>query len=64
MVTQRVFPDEFTAVKKFYYKAPKAEEIYPEELIKLEALNRHMLGKDKNLKNKVSMTPIYRTTDP
>lgn len=65
MVTQSVFPDDFSAVNKFHYKAPRAEDIYAEELYKLEALNRHASGLDKNNpKNKKSVTPIYRASDP
>ena len=38
MVTQKVFPEDFTAVNKFNYKAPRTEDIYKEEMIRLEAL--------------------------
>ena len=64
MVTQRVFPEDFTAVNKFDFKAQRPEEHYKEELSRLEALQKHQVGLDrKNPKNKVIMTPMYRNSD-
>ena len=65
MVTERVFPQDFTKVNRFLYKAPRAEDIYQEELLKLEALRQHTIGADRaNPKNTVKMTPMIGGNNP
>ena len=60
MITKRVFPDHFTSVNKFNYKIPRPETLYPEELAKLDTLNRHAVGQDRNPKNTMIVKPIMR----
>ena len=65
MVTERVFPQDFTKVNRFLYKAPKAEDIYQEELLKLEQLRQHIVGADRsNPKNTVKMAPVIGSNAP
>ena len=70
MVQKLVQPiaQEGTQVGKFTYKMPKAEDIYGDEMQVLERIkSRHSSGalqKGLNEKNKITVTPIYRQTNP